>query len=160
MTGARLFQIAYVTEDLDRGAAALIARFGVAGVGRLGEMTVTTDDGPCFTLNIGIAWLGDLQLEIIEPRGGSDAIFRDALPRDGSVLAMHHLGYLVPSADQVSAIAAEVAASGLPLAFSSRRGEEAAFCYADARRSLGHYLEYLYLSPRRLAIHRGPLPTQ
>lgn len=154
MTKARLFQIAYVTGDMDRGAAVLAAQFGLPDVSRM-EMTVTTDDGEQSLLNIGLAWLGDLQLEIIEPRGGSDAIFRDALPVDGPVLALHHLGYLVPSFDEMPKVRAEVIGKGLPLPFSGHRGEESAFFYADARRSLGHYLEYLYLSPQRLAFHRS-----
>jgi Glyoxalase/Bleomycin resistance protein/Dioxygenase superfamily len=160
MTAARLFQLAFVTDDIERGQDLLAARFGVDDFGTLGEMTlINTQDEP-LTFEARIAWLHDLELELIEPRGGFDALYRDGLPADGSSLALHHVGYLLDTHEAVSAMQAQVDSHGMPVPLSGRRGTESAFFYADARPLVGHFLEYLYLSPERLDVHRHLPPAR
>ena len=138
MTG--FFQNAYVTRDLDKGIASLRERHGVGDFMLIDfdtEATTPLGKGPV-KAKVALAWVGDLQLELIEPVSGFAQIYADALPADDS-LVLHHIGMRVPDMDKLRA---EAAANGWPIAFQGG-GDGFAFTYIDTRATLGHYLEYV-----------------
>lgn len=140
------FQNAYVTRDLDASLAMLAARYGLRDVMRVQpELAVTTPRGPgTMRLDVALLWVGGYQIEVIEPVSGDIDAYRDLLPAaaDGS-LRFHHIGMRV---DDFDAVRAEIARSGRVVAFEGAQ-PGIQFAYVDARDTLGHFLEYVSLSP-------------
>jgi hypothetical protein len=140
----RVLQHAYVNNDIDEACRVMGKRYGVTQFWRPDPQTMRLDDGREVVLHNAHAWIGPVWLELIQPKGGEDGIWRDWLPT-GPDFAMkfHHLGILVESVEEMEAKMAEGQANGLdmPLAMTVM-GTMAR--YLDAREELGHYLEYLY----------------
>lgn len=111
-------QIGYVVDDLDAAIAGWIATAG------LGPWTVFRNvslDGVCegeattVTMDVGMAYQGDVQIELIEPTNAARSPYRAA---DGRLLAgPHHLGWLV---DDLDAATARARASGLREIFQAQ----------------------------------------
>lgn len=140
MTG--FFQNAYVTRNLDKGIAALRDKHGVSDfmlIDFATDVTTPHGQGPV-KAKVALAWVGHLQLELIEPVSGLGQIYSDALPDDDS-LKLHHIGMRVADMD---ALRAEAAANAWPIAFQGG-GDGFSFTYLDTRDTLGHYLEYVYI---------------
>lgn len=140
MTG--FFQNAYVTRNLDKAVAGLRERHGVADwmlIDFATDVTTPHGEGPV-EAKVALAWVGPMQIELIEPLSGLGQIYSDALPADDS-LRFHHVGMRVPSQ---AALRAEAAARRWPVMFQGG-GEGYSFTYIDARDTLGHYLEYVEL---------------
>ena len=152
---AGLFQIAYVTTDLDRALAVFGEDYGMTEFARMSALELRHGSGETLTIEVGLAWIDDVQIEIVEPRGGRDGIYRDALENSSSDVVMHHLGIRLPTREAVEQQRAQSLRHGQEIALSGEIEGVSAFFYADARATAGHYLEYLYLSPERLAFHRA-----
>ncbi len=138
------YQNGYVTHHLDSALALAEERYGLTGWSRFeAEVPVTTVDGETtMRLRLASTWAGGTNIEIVEPIGGADHHYRTLLPEDPDDPAprLHHWAL---RRESLPAMRAELAASGLPLAFA---GESPAmvFSYMDARASLGHYLEFVW----------------
>lgn len=141
------YQNGYVTHDLEGAMALVEGRFGLSGWMRFeAEVPVSTQAGEeTMSLRLASAWAGGTNIEIVQPMGGADAHYRTLLPEDRAdpTPRLHHWAL---RRDDLAAMQAELAASGLPLAFA---GESPAmvFAYMDARASLGHYLEFVWKAP-------------
>ena len=141
------YQNGYVTHHLDRAVALVEGRYGLTGWTWFdANVSVTTQAGPmAMHVRIASAWAGGLHIEIVEPLGGADGHYRALLPADPEdpTPRLHHLAL---RGEDLPAMRFELAASGLPMAFS---GESPAmvFAYMDARASLGHYLEFVWKAP-------------
>ena len=137
------FQNAYVTRNLDKAIADLRDKHGVDG--QVMEIPFAADvitpraSGPV-TAKVALVWVGDVQLELIEPTSGLCQIYSNALPDDDS-MAFHHVGIRI---FDMAALRAEAKAKGWTIAFQGG-GEGFQFTYIDARATLGHYLEYIEL---------------
>lgn len=135
----RHYQNAYVTHDLDKARDVLRKR----AVIRLeteyeGKIPIQTASGETYMDNrLALLWIGDLQVELIQPVGGEVGFYRDALPRSG-ILAFHHIAMRVPDWD---GFRAGLDNQPYPLVFEGEAGS-LKFLYLDARAELGHYLEY------------------
>lgn len=138
------FQNAYVTRDLDRTVEMLKVKYGLENIMRFEpEMVVTTPhgEGPA-ALRVALSWVGDRQIEIIQPVSGLVDLYRDHLPDDDS-MRLHHIGMRTHDYDGVrAAIAAQKRSVVLEAAM-----EGVKFAYVDARDTLGHYLEYVWCAP-------------
>ncbi len=150
------FQNAYVTRDLKHAQALLGERHNVTKwVEFEPEMEVFTalgGWGPCH-LKVGLAWVGALQIELIEPISGNMEHYLDYLPADPSDKSprLHHICSRVPDWD---AARKEVTAKGWPVAYEGGV-DGCSFVYLDTRESLGHYLEYLWMSDELWAYSGG-----
>jgi hypothetical protein len=140
----RVLQHAYVTNDIDEACRVMGRRFGVNQFWRPNPQTMSLDDGSNVVLHNAHAWVGPIWLELIQPKGGADALWRDWLPTDkGFAMKFHHMGIHVETEEEMRARIAQGEANGLKLALSlTVMGTMAR--YLDAREDLGHYLEYLY----------------
>jgi hypothetical protein len=141
-----LYQICYVTSDLDTGIAQLAALHGVERF-RVKRDVRSPPGMPAMTMHQAHVFLGDVQIELIQPAGGDDAVYRDFCPGDGS-LRHHHFGLWVDDRAEYDALPARCAALGVPIAFEIAIPGVGGAIYADLRRSLGHYLEYVHLAPQ------------
>lgn len=142
------FQNAYVTPDLERATGLLRDRYGIGEFGQYDlELDVTTPAGSGkAALKVALAWVGDIQYELIEPVSGLVDMYRDALPENG-LLRFHHICMRSQDWD---ATRRELDARKLPIVCEGATAGTK-FLYADARDSLGHYLEYVWMAPEAWA---------
>lgn len=143
------FQLAYVTNDVDRALEVFAERYGVGEFRDLGEVALALDDGGEATIRIALTLVGWLELELIEPRGGRDDVYRRELTGEGFALHWHHVGFKVPSPEALDDARHDLIAGGHDVVLSGGNPSASMFFYADARETLGHHLEYIYLSPER-----------
>jgi Glyoxalase/Bleomycin resistance protein/Dioxygenase superfamily len=140
------FQNAYVTRNIQRAIDDFKSRADVRKL-LFFEVTtaVVTPAGPGTVTNkLAFIWVEDLQYEFIEPVGGNVSLYRDALPPDES-LVFHHTCMRVDNWDDFRG---RVRKQSLPVAIEG--GSEALrYLYLDARELLGHYLEYVWMTPER-----------
>lgn len=151
------FQNAYVTRDLARAEALIAERHGIESwVHFEPEMevhTATDGTGPC-RVKVALGWAGSLQIELIEPVSGNVRHYLEYLPADPADWSprFHHVCMRV---DDWECARAEVAARGWPVAYEGGV-EGCRFVYIDARDSLGHYVEYMWMSDAMWAGSGGP----
>jgi len=146
-------QNAYVTHDLDRAMEMIASRFKVEKFDRFDpEMVINTPDGEQpMSSRVASFWAGGLNVEIIQPVSGYVDHYVSMLPQDRSdaVPRFHHISL---RRDDEAAMREEIAQLGLPLAFEGPvtiKGPipKLVFIYLDARRALGHYVEFTWKSP-------------
>jgi Glyoxalase/Bleomycin resistance protein/Dioxygenase superfamily len=134
-----VFQLAYVTNDLDEAAACLRGRYGT------GEFAFFRDL-PGSVMEIGLAYAGDMMVELIEPKTGAPELYSRWIEnREGLVVRHHHYGMLIDSADEWEAMRSAYVARGTEIALEGDVPEFLAYLYADTTADLGHYLEYVRL---------------
>jgi len=138
------FQNAYVTRDLDKAVALFRSHYGVDKVLQFqSQVEVKTPAGTgAAVFKTAFAWVGSLQYEFIEPVSGLVQVYQQALP-PGDGLAFHHVCMRVQDWEGTRA---EIDGGSYPIVLE---GETAGvrFVYVDARESLGHYLEYVWMKP-------------
>jgi hypothetical protein len=159
LTGVHLndfFQNAYVTRDLARAEALISQRHGITDWIHFDpDMDVyTATDGwaPC-RVKVALGWVGNLQIELIEAVSGNVRHYLEYLPPNPADFSprLHHICMRVPDWD---AARAEVAERGWPIAYEGQV-EGCKFVYIDTRDSLGHYAEYMWMSPELWAASGG-----
>jgi len=140
----QVLQQAYVTTDVDEACRVMGERFGIKEFFRPKIQTMGLDDGREVVLHNAHAWVGSIWLEIIQPIGGEDGIWRDWIAgRKGFAMKLHHLGIKVDTPQDMDAKMAEGQANGFDMVLSMTiMGNMAR--YLDTVDALGHYLEYLY----------------
>jgi hypothetical protein len=140
------FQQSYATTDIEQARAVFGERYGISKFFQMEqELSLQTPEGvkPA-QLKIAMAWVDDLQIEIIEPVGGAGAaIYTDVLPADGFGLTFHHMGFLLDGFSEAvwQTFRRQVGNARYPLAFEADMGY-CRFAYLDTRATLGHYCEY------------------
>ncbi|MFT4011806.1 MAG: VOC family protein [Paracoccus sp. (in: a-proteobacteria)] len=137
------FQNAYVTRDLAGGIRKIEAMASVRKKILFETvLSVKTPEGNAsLGVNAALLWVGNLQYELIEPRGGDLDVYTQALPEDDGI-RFHHICMRVPDWD---AFRARVDLQSMPLVMEGET-QQVKYLYLDARASLGHYLEYYWTS--------------
>jgi len=137
------YQNAYVTRDVDKAVEVVEARADVRQIIRFEVTTaVTTPPGPVAqNVKLAFLWIGDLQIELIQPISGSIEIYREALTQDDT-LAFHHICMRVKNWDEFRK---RIDAQSFPVVVEGG-SDVLKFLYLDARPLLGHYLEYIWMT--------------
>ena len=139
------FQVAYVTNDLERAAAVFSERYGIkAYTGLDGQHP----DGGSITIKL--AWAGGVMIELIEAKGPGTDFYTSRLPADGFAIRHHPLAYLVNNLADWNALMDELARKDMPIVFSGHTEGYMRFCYAYAA-EVDHYLEYFLLEADGIA---------
>ena len=144
-----VFQIAYVTNDLER-AVRCSRRSRVSP--RSPPSTTSrssTPDGGNAVINVGLAYVGDVQLEIIEPVEGAVDLYRSWLP-EGFAVRHHHFCSLLDSVEELQQVRADYVAHGYAIALDASLGGSQIF-YADTTALLDHYQEYAWVDEDSIA---------
>jgi len=142
------WQNGYVTADLDLAIATLkeqygLQKFKVLSRGEGPGAPVRTPQGEGnLVVKAGVAILGRLTIEIIEPVSGPVEFYREFLV-PGLPLRLHHLGLYT---DDIDKVCAESERLGRPVVMEGRY-DGGGYAYVDARATLGHYLEYVWPIP-------------
>ena len=144
--GRALFQLGYVTNDLERATTNFGRRYGVEKFFRYDGMQAMVGKDRTATLSVALAYVGDTQIELIHPQGGDDSVYRDALPADRYTVALHHLGYRIEDEAGWQAMLEAVARTGDRIVLHGQ-ARTSRYLYTDSRAELGHYIEYLMFTP-------------
>lgn len=153
--GARygeLFQLSYITRDLDAAMEHARTELGVAEFHTTDADVEVLSYGELKPLKIraAMANIGRHQFEIIQPISGAIHIYTDAVDLSAHILNFHHIAIAVRGTiDAWFAALDEIRASGDAFAFlfppEPTRDEKLCFCYVDTRKRLGHFTEYLWI---------------
>lgn len=137
---AEHFQMAYVTNDLDRACALFGEQLGIGAFAELGGAMPEGGE-----IEARFAWVGTLMYEIIAARGPGSAIYMDRMPRgSGFTLMHHHLGFLIGSEAEWNGVLANAARQGWAVPYRNANPlTEVCFIAVPG---LPHYLEYLWAS--------------
>jgi hypothetical protein len=145
-----LFQIGYVTADIQTAMSDFRDHYGVAEFLCYDKaMEMTTPRGTnAVELRLAFAFIKDIQIELIQPLGGDVEIYTDVLNAAHSTVAFHHIAVRVQGdMGQWERCRAAIGTAERPLALEGAVGDDVRFAYSDERERLGHYIEYLWYSP-------------
>jgi hypothetical protein len=157
---ANVWQIAYVTRNLDRGMEELRDRFGVdhcVEVPTAGATFLRGDEPAEWEARIAMGARGGLIVELIEPVAGEVDFYRRFLPRDGSpALRLHHLATFVALGEEVwTSLTELLAASGLMVDYTVLIPDRVRAGYVDTTAELGHFLEVCQLQEADIEFFSG-----
>jgi hypothetical protein len=142
-----LYQVCYVTEDLDTGMRLVKDTHGIEAF-RIKREVGSLPGMPKMVVHQAHVFIGSLQLELIQPAGGDDALYRDYCPADAKSIGFHHFGHWVDDPAAYAALPAVLAEQKMPIVFQiTMPNNMGGAIYADARASLGHYLEFVHMIP-------------
>jgi hypothetical protein len=132
------FQIAYVSNDLDRAVGVFRERFGVPAF-RASDTELPNGA----KVGIRSAWIGGMMYEICYGAGPGMELYTDwAPPGDEFVLRFHHFGYLIPDDEAWTALEGEIARHGWKERLRSDIPGYVRAVYVEAP-ELGHFLEFV-----------------
>jgi hypothetical protein len=138
-----VFQIAYVTNDLRRAVSVLQSEEGVAQLAIFDDFTLDVEGGRTAVINVALGYVGETQLEIIEPVSGEVDLYRTWLPEEFA-LRHHHFCHRLDSVEELEALQATYEQGGYAIPLSASLGETRLF-YADTTAVLDHYQEYAWI---------------
>lgn len=137
------FQQGYLTTDLDRAVALYRERFGAASFFTFDTSTMSAES----PIKVGLAWIGGVMVELIEPLGPPAPVYAGHLPEDGFAIRFHHMGYITEDPSKWQEGVAALEAQGMPVALKREGSGWIDLCYFDARATLGHHLEFVLAHP-------------
>ena len=157
---ANIWQIAYVTSDLDRGRDLLRERFGVEHCNEVptaGATFLKGGEPAPWDVRIAMGARGGLIIELIEPVGGEVDFYRRFLPPDGSFgLRLHHWATFVAVGDLVwKRLSDLLDAQGLRFDYTVLIPDRVRAGYVDTTAELGHFLEICQLQPADIVLFSG-----
>jgi Glyoxalase/Bleomycin resistance protein/Dioxygenase superfamily len=142
---ANLWQVAYVTPDLERGMEELRNLLGVKNsieVPMDGAIFMKRGEEVEWEIRVAMGARGGLIIELIEPVSGEVDVYRRALPKGGGALALHHLAMLVPlGSEPWNDVEALVEGRGLSIEYTIVVPDRARLAYVDTTAQLGHWIE-------------------
>lgn len=147
------YQNAYVTRDLERALAMFRHQYGFDGFKQYDvsyELQTPRGSGTA-SVRLALGWIGNVQYELIQPVSGLVDAYTEGLPQD-AVLSFHHVAMRVHDWD---AFRAALERDNRPIAMQGGTPGHLLWLYVDARDSVGHYLEYCWMTPERWAAIGG-----
>jgi hypothetical protein len=154
---SNIWQVCYVTRDLDAGMAELRDRYGIESteVPTDGATFLVGDEPAEWDVRVSMGARRGPIVELIEPVGGEVDFYRQALPQNGG-LGFHHLATYVPLGDEAwSSIGDLLAAEGLRIDYTVLIPDRVRAGYVDTTAQLGHYLEVCQLQPADIEFFSG-----
>jgi hypothetical protein len=144
---SNIWQVCYVTRDLDEGMALLRDRYGIESteVPTEGATFLAGEDPAPWDVRVSMGARRGPIVELIEPVGGEVDFYRRALRDDGD-LGFHHVATYVPLGDETwGSIADLLAEEGLRFEYTVLIPDRVRAGYVDTTAQLGHYLEVCQL---------------
>ena len=150
---ANIWQLGYVTSDLERAIDFMGERFGLERCLNLGsaDATFLVGDEPAeWEARFAMGARGGMIIELIEPVAGHVDFYRRLLPDDGSfAVRLHHVATFIENGDeQWQRLRELLAASGMKVDYTVLIPGRVRAGYVDMTAELGHYLEVCQLQPQ------------
>jgi hypothetical protein len=140
-------QLGYVTNDLKRACQAFKEMRAVPDFFIWNNVPVHMElygKPATAEMNLGFAWVGDTMIELIMPVSGSIEVYMPGIEGPDFGLKLHHIGYGVAGdQDRFDAKLKLQMELGHPLVNISRAAM-GSYSLLDARKTFGHYIEYLW----------------
>lgn len=133
-----LFQIAYVTNDLDATLEQYRSIYGIENF--MVFDSAATLPGP--SMLIGMAWRGPVMIELIQPVD-HNPVYTNALPETGA--KFHHTGHICPGEAEWDKLYGTFEREQIPIALEGQIPGLFKYMYADFRAIDGQYREYVLL---------------
>jgi len=153
-------QMAYVTNNLDAAMALFSEGHEISRFLELRDYPVQTGPDRYARLDIALAYAGGIQIELIQPLGGDDRIYRQILRDDGRFeLHFHHEAQLARSRYDLDRLREKARARGFPVVMDGSQGADVVYFYADCRGTIGHYVEYIWYSDQAQAQLGAAIPV-
>jgi hypothetical protein len=132
------FQVAYVTNDVERAVEVFRRRFGVRA------FRENDNELPGGTkVGVRSVWIGAMMYEICYGAGPGMELYTDWAPPGGDfVLRFHHFGYLIPDEAAWAALERQIEQGGWTVRTRSDIPGFFRGCYVEAP-ELGHFLEFV-----------------
>lgn len=149
-------QIAWVTSDLDATETALTGLLGARKWVRIPEVHFAPDScsyhgKPAdFVASISLSYLGDMQLELIEPVSGEN-VYSDFLRESGP--GLHHICMEADSPEQFAATLAEAADHGAKVVQQGVMPGGIQFAYLAAPQAGVPFVEIAFISAEMKAFY-------
>ena len=144
------FQTAYAVSDIEEAIRVATRFYGIDKFQVNRNARIHTKEGEA-NLHFALAFVGDAQIELIQPAGGKDGAYRRVLPNQGFAMRLHHFGHLTTDAAEWEGIVAAVKESGFDMPVGGIFVHEGVplmhYLYADTRETLGHHLEFMFQTP-------------
>lgn len=153
-------QVAYVTNDIDAAIEVFRSEFDTPGFYVFTNVGTGSDEGGP-QLKIGLARVGGVEIELIEPIGETAPLFKNVLPGgDELAIRFHHVCIRIDGPlENWDAHVASLDLARHPIAFQGSLGDVMRFIYTDERKTLGHYVEHVWMAPDLYAQVIGATPT-
>jgi glyoxalase/bleomycin resistance protein/dioxygenase superfamily protein len=147
---ANVWQLGYVTTDLDRATEFMADRFGLTDCRRLPSDTATFmagDQAVPWEVKVAMGARGGLIVELIEPVAGEIDFYTELLPTNGEfAVRLHHVATYTATGDpEWERIEALLAESNLTVDYTVLIPGRVRAGYVDTRAELGHWLEICQL---------------
>jgi catechol 2,3-dioxygenase-like lactoylglutathione lyase family enzyme len=149
-------QIAWVTTDLDATETALTGLLGVRKWVRIPNVHFAPDTcsyhgKPAdFLAHISLSYLGDMQLELIQPVRGEN-VYSDFLADAGP--GLHHICMEAESPEQFDAALVDAAGRGAPAVQQGVMPGGIQFAYVSAPHAGVPFIEIAYIPPEMRAFY-------
>lgn len=157
-----IMQMAWITPDLDRSLEQFCALYGVSEF-YINEPRFAArafgEDGELH-LRFALANIDNMQIELIQPLGGIDRIYREVLPKGNSHSnVFHHIcikieGSITEWEEHVAALRPHQS-----IVLQGDIGPDARFLYTDERAALGIYVEHVWFGQEMSAHMAASVPT-
>ena len=138
----RMIHAAYVTPDLEQGKRRLAAMYGVRQFKVIRQAPIEVPGGVAM-IDFAVAEANGTCFEAINPTGGQDAVYRNALPDDPSTIAFHHFASRIMNQSEWDMVLEAVEENDIEV-FVYGDSDDLKYIYLDLRRQLGHILEYIW----------------
>jgi hypothetical protein len=147
-----LFQMSYITRDLDAAMAHCRQTLGIEDFSTTDAEVEVLSFGKMRPLKLraAMANIGRHQFELIQPISGATEIYTDEVDLSAHIINFHHIAIAVrgPFEKWLETLE-EIRASGDDFAFLAPAEptpeDKVCFCYVDTRKRLGHYTEFLWV---------------
>ena len=157
---ANVWQLGYVTTDLDRAMDVFSEQFGLRHAVKLpagGATFMAGERVAPWDARFAMGARGGLIVELIEPVGGEVEFYRRFLPDDGSfAVRFHHFATFVPTGDaEWERIAAILARAQLRFDYTVLIPDRVRAGYVDTSAQLGHLIEVCQLQREDIDFFEG-----
>ena len=129
-----LYQIAYVAADLGAGTRQLAAIYGIDRF-RVKHDVLSAPGMPDMVVHQAHVFIGSVQIELIQPAGGDDVLYRDFCAADPAAIRHHHFGKWVDDPMEYRRLPGALAQHDNPITFEMSVPGVGGAIYADTRRT-------------------------
>lgn len=140
------YQMAYVTADLDATMRMLAVTHGLDRF-RIQRNVPSLPGMPDMVMHQAHAYVGAVQIELIQPAGGDDGLYREFCAAEPATIRQHHIGLWIDDVAAYEGLPAVLSEHDIPVVFKAAIPNVGGAIYADTRPALGHYIEYVNLWP-------------
>jgi hypothetical protein len=152
-------QVAYTTSDIDRTMSEFGTREGVHEFLQMRDTRLEVGPNRYAMVHFALAWVGALQVELIQPLSGECDTYRWGLTPNDYASRLHHLAHLIEHPWQFDALLTELESRHIDIALIGSAFEGSIrYVYTDHRATLGHYVEHIWYSPETKAALFGKIP--